>query len=143
MQLQSPAFKNGGMIPEKYTLKGKNVNPPFTISDIPAGTKCLVLIGEDPDNEKGLKVGWLVYDVPVADVVPENFHQGVPGTNSYQEQCYRGPCHTSGVHRYYFKCYALSKLLQLPEGADKEQVIKRMEDRLLASTEIMGRWQAC
>ncbi len=74
MKLWSPGFEDGKRIPEKYAL-GKhdpkshsgftdNLNPPLAWSDLPAGTKSLVLICHDSDvpsdpedvNQEGLTV---------------------------------------------------------------------------------------
>jgi len=49
MQLSSPAFKSGGRIPTIYTCEGKNINPPFSIINVPKNTKSLTLIMDDPD----------------------------------------------------------------------------------------------
>ena len=37
----SPVFKNGELMPKKYSQYGENVNPPLDISGIPAQTKTL------------------------------------------------------------------------------------------------------
>jgi phosphatidylethanolamine-binding protein (PEBP) family uncharacterized protein len=47
MQLTSPVFVNGGIIPEAYAFSGKNRNPPLVISVIPAQTASLVIIMHD------------------------------------------------------------------------------------------------
>src|SRR6516164_6082250 len=49
MTLNSPAFKQNGHIPSKYTCEGDNVSPPLGWEDVPNGTKSLVLIIDDPD----------------------------------------------------------------------------------------------
>ncbi len=43
-----------------------------------------------------------------------------------------------GVHRYYFKLYALDKTLGLPPKAPKAQVLKAMEGHVLGQAELMG-----
>ena len=49
MTLTSPAFEQGGQIPSKYTCEGDDVSPPLAWDGVPAGTKSLVLIIDDPD----------------------------------------------------------------------------------------------
>lgn len=47
--LSSPAFQNGGAIPRRYTCDGDDISPPLAWAGIPAGTKSLALIVDDPD----------------------------------------------------------------------------------------------
>jgi len=49
LRLTSTAFRQGGDIPQKYTCGGDNVSPPFAWSDVPEGTRSLLLICDDPD----------------------------------------------------------------------------------------------
>ena len=46
--LKSPAFADGGTIPEKYAEKNI-VSPPLSWEDVPAGTKSFALAVTDPD----------------------------------------------------------------------------------------------
>jgi phosphatidylethanolamine-binding protein (PEBP) family uncharacterized protein len=57
----SPAFQAGGTIPEKFTCKGENQNPPLQFGGIPKEAKSLVLIVDDPDAPGGLFTHWLVW----------------------------------------------------------------------------------
>ncbi|KKR16830.1 MAG: PEBP family protein [Candidatus Daviesbacteria bacterium GW2011_GWA2_39_33] len=50
MKIQSPAFAPEKEIPQKYTCEGENISPPLEFSGVPANTKSLVLIVEDPEN---------------------------------------------------------------------------------------------
>jgi phosphatidylethanolamine-binding protein (PEBP) family uncharacterized protein len=49
MTLTSPAFKQGDPIPSRYTCEGDDVSPPLAWDGVPADTKSLVLIIDDPD----------------------------------------------------------------------------------------------
>ena len=49
MELKSPLFKHGEIIPEYYTCLGPNISPPLQIEDIPLNAKSLVLVFEDVD----------------------------------------------------------------------------------------------
>ena len=44
MKLQSTAFKDGEIIPGRYTCDGADVSPPLSWNALPTGTKSLVLI---------------------------------------------------------------------------------------------------
>src|ERR1700722_310061 len=63
LTITSPAFAPGAMIPDKYTCKGANINPPIHIDGIPAGTKSMALIINDPDAPlKGGFDHWVMWN---------------------------------------------------------------------------------
>ena len=51
---------------------------------------------------------------------------------------YSGPCPPGGVHRYFFKLYALDKMLDLEPGASKEDLLIGMEGHIVDRVEIIG-----
>src|SRR5471032_1906828 len=74
--VDSPALKMVQTMPRDYTPDGRNVSPPLTWSNVPAVTKELAVICEDPDagNPPPL-VHWVIYRIPAtAKGVPE----GIP-----------------------------------------------------------------
>lgn len=141
LQLTSPAFKNDGTIPSDYTCDGKNISPPLTWKDIPQGTKSFVLIVDDPDAPHKTWTHWIVYNITAETTairegaVPQESLQGI---NDFGQAAYGGPCPPQGVHRYFFKLYAIDKNLQLPQGANKVQIEKEIEGHVLAVAELMG-----
>jgi len=62
------------------------------------------------------------------------------GVNSWGKVGYGGPCPPSGVHRYFFKVYALDVVLDLPAGVTKQKVLKSMEKHIIAQGELMGKY---
>jgi phosphatidylethanolamine-binding protein (PEBP) family uncharacterized protein len=73
MKLQSTAFKDGEMIPGKYSCDRANVSPPLSWNALQTGTKSLVLICDDPDAPGGTWVHWVYYDIPPETTgLPEN-----------------------------------------------------------------------
>lgn len=141
LTITSEAFTGGGPIPPKYTCEGENINPPLDIGTIPDETKCLALIMEDPDAPRGVFTHWVMWNIPVTSHIEENSAPGIQGNNSYDKRQYNGPCPPSGTHRYYFKIYALSEQLTLPEEATKEDLITAMKDYVLSTSELMGRYE--
>ena len=78
MTLNSPAFKQNGHIPSKYTCEGADVSPPLAWEGVPDGAKSLVLVIDDPDAPdpkapKMVWVHWVVYNIPPdTRSLPEN-----------------------------------------------------------------------
>src|SRR5438132_10166323 len=94
MKISSPAFQDGGTIPEKFSKNGQNVNPELRIEGAPAQAKSLALIVDDPDAPVGLFTHWLVWNIdPKTTEIGENsVPQGaVQGTNDFPGQRYAGP----------------------------------------------------
>ena len=143
MKIESSAFKNGELIPSRYTCDADNVSPPLLISDVPAGSKSLALIMDDPDAPGGTWVHWTVWNIDtetseIAEAsLPEN---AIEGTTSFGVPGYGGPCPPSGIHRYFFKLYALDTLLQLPPETTIDGLEKVMNGHTIAEASYMGRY---
>jgi Raf kinase inhibitor-like YbhB/YbcL family protein len=142
MQITSTAFEEGATIPVKYTCDGEDVSPPLMLSGVPEGTHSLALISDDPDAPGGTWVHWVLFNLPTdTDSLPEGVQGiGTDGNNSWRRQGYGGPCPPSGIHRYFFKLYALDSTLDLEEGASKDDVEQAMQDHILAQTQLMGKY---
>jgi phosphatidylethanolamine-binding protein (PEBP) family uncharacterized protein len=48
--LTSPAFKDGGPIPARFTCAGADMSPPLAWGSPPEATRSFVLIVDDPDE---------------------------------------------------------------------------------------------
>lgn len=107
-KVTSSAFKEGEQIPEKYSNSGKNVNPDLMIENIPANTKSLAIMFDDPDSPNEAFVHWLVKNIkPDTTKVAENSVPGEALKNSFGVKEYGGPAPPEGTHRYVFHVYAL------------------------------------
>jgi len=149
MELISSAFSEGAMIAGKYTCDGADVSPPLNWRALPAGTKSLALICDDPDAPVGTWVHWVYYDIPAGtEGLPEKVSAnerpvqgGTQGKNDFRKIGYGGPCPPGGTHRYYFKLYALDTTLNLSPGATKKQVLKAMETHIIDQAQLMGKYR--
>lgn len=149
IRVSSPAFQDGGPIPQKYACDGDNISPPLSWQAVPEGTKSLALIVDDPDAPGGNFVHWVVYDLPAdLDGLPEDLPRdkafpvgGEQGINSTDEIGYMGPCPPSGTHRYFFKLYALDERTNLPAGETKARLLDAMEGHTLGQGQLMGRYK--
>ncbi|MDP3975168.1 MAG: YbhB/YbcL family Raf kinase inhibitor-like protein [Candidatus Jorgensenbacteria bacterium] len=144
--LKSTAFKDGGMIPKKFTCDGDDVSPFLEIKNAPEGTISFALIVDDPDATKGIPFDhWLLWNVPgntqyiSEDNIP---HGAVQGMTSFERTKWGGPCPPSGSapHRYVFTLYALSVILPLSAGGTKEELLKLMEGHVLGKAVLIGRY---
>ena len=140
LTLSSPAFMEGQHIPEKYTCDGENISPQLEFGNLPAGTQSLALIVDDPDAPNGTWTHWLIWNMQPLHTLMENEAPGTQGKNDFGNNNYGGPCPPNGTHRYYFRLYALSQKLNLPEGASKEELLKAIEPVKLAKAELMGKY---
>jgi Raf kinase inhibitor-like YbhB/YbcL family protein len=146
VKVTSTAFKEGEMIPKKYTCDDRDVSPQLAWTAVPSGAKSIALICDDPDAPVGTWVHWVVYNVPAATkdlaegvrALPAGARQGI---NDFHKQNYGGPCPPGGTHRYFFKVYALDAVLDLKEGATKGELLKSMEGHILDQGQLMGRYK--
>ncbi len=148
MKLTSSAFQHEGSIPRQYTCDGQNINPPLTISNVPTGTKSLVIIMDDPDVPKHLRADgmwdhWIVFNIPpnTTQIIEGQEPHGIHGLGTGNTQEYYGPCPPDREHRYFFKLYALDTMLNLPAKSTKTQVENAMQHHILEKTELMGLYE--
>ncbi len=148
MKLTSKAFDHNGIIPPQFTCDGEDISPPLIWSEAPADTKSLALICDDPDAPGKNWVHWVVYNLPpstcyLGEAVPEGRNipdGGLQGINDFRKLSYGGPCPPGGTHRYFFKIYALDKMLDLEPGATKAELEVAMKGHIIAQQELMGRY---
>ena len=141
MKISSTDFEEGGFIPKRFTCQGSDVNPLLFIEGLPEGTQSLAIIVDDPDAPLGTWIHWVMYDIPPTTRIEENTAPGKQGTNDFGNNKYGGPCPPMGTHRYFFKVYALDKMLGIPEGKSKQDLQWSMQGHILANAELMGKYK--
>jgi len=143
VKITSSAFQEGGTIPERFSKNGQNTSPDLRIEGAPAEAKSLALIVDDPDAPVGLFTHWLVWNI---DPKTTDFAEGsapsgaMQGKNDFGESGYGGPQPPSGTHRYYFKIFALDRMLDLKPGAKRKEVDAAMKGHVIAQGQLMGRY---
>lgn len=144
VQLTSPAFETGGSIPQKYGRDAQNINPPLSITNVPAEAEALTLIMDDPDavDPAGeVWLHWLVWNIPPAKTeIPAGWKPktAVEGTNDFGTRGYGGPDPSNQQHTYRFKLYTLRTTLDLANSASKHEVGTAMQDNRLSQTQLQG-----
>jgi Raf kinase inhibitor-like YbhB/YbcL family protein len=153
LQITSPAFDAMGEIPERYTCEGRDVSPPLSWKEVPAGTRSLALIVDDPDAPdprapRRIWVHWVVFNLAAAsEGLPEAASpDGLPataveGTNDWGRTGYGGPCPPVGRHRYFHKLYALDTVLEGLSAPTKPELLQAMRGHVLAEAELIGTYQ--
>lgn len=150
LTLTSTAFSEAGNIPAKYTCSGEDVSPPLSWQGVPAQTKSLVLIVDDPDAPdpqapKMTWVHWVLYNIPTnssgleeaasVKALPAGTCQG---SNDWHKRQYGGPCPPIGRHRYVHKLFALDTVLPEMKNADKASVEAAMRGHIIESAQLIG-----
>ena len=143
IELTSSAIRAGKTIPAKYTCEGRETSPPLAWADVPAGTRSLALLMEDPDAPGGTFVHWTVYEIAPtvrrfdAGKVPSGSEQG---ENSFGDDRYGGPCPPEGdeAHHYEFNLYALRADPKLAPGAKPDEVRAAIKKQAIARGQLIG-----
>ena len=148
--LSSPAFEHGEAIPRRSTCDGDDISPGLEWSGDPEGTRSLALIVEDPDAPdpaapKRIWVHWVLYNIPT-DVTELGEGVGgndlpagtLEGRNDWKKTGYGGPCPPVGQHRYFFKLFALDRVLPDLGRPSKAALQKAMQGHVLAEAELVG-----
>lgn len=150
LDFSSPVFAYNQPIPAKYSCDGQNISPTFSWTGIPADTRSLALIADDPDAPLGTFTHWVVYNLPASQ---SSLNEGIPagilstggyqGFNSARQNAYMGPCPPAGRnHHYFFRLYALDLEPTLPEGLTADKLSNLIAGHVLASGEWMGTYQS-
>ena len=151
MELRSSGFRNGTIIPRRFTCDGEDMSPPLQWANAPAGARSFVLLCDDPDAPAGVWHHWAAYDIPADQTelaedaarhpVGNGFAQAI---NDFRKAGYGGPCppHQHGIHHYHFRLLALS-VDRLPVGAKAScrEVEREARKHVIAEATIIGLYQ--
>ena len=146
--MQSTAFEDGGIVPQKYAGRG-GVQPGFTFSNAPEGTVSYAIIFHDIDvslqGSTNDVLHWICWNIPAsAKGIPEGkLPEGsVTGKNIAGQNAYFGPGAPPGprYHHYVFELYALSANLDLPNTAGRPELLKAIEGKIVAKAAYVGRF---
>lgn len=146
LSLTSPAFDDGGPIPDEYGYTERDVNPPLDIAGVPTDAESVALIVDDPDAvEPAGKIWdhWVVWNIdPEREQIPEAWDLGdetaTEGQNDYGEPGYGGPNPPDGQHTYRFELLALESTLDLPGNADADTLRSAAEGAILETATLTG-----
>ncbi len=151
MQLKSPAFPDGGRIPQIYTMPGaggQNRSLPLIWSGAPSGTRSFALSMVDPHPVARNWVHWLVINLPpeIAALPEGASGRAMPAGavelhNSWGRPGYGGPQPPPGTgdHPYVITLYALSvPALDLKPAATLAEFERALAGKVLGQARITG-----
>jgi len=141
MAITSPAFADGGMIPQKYTCNGASVTPPLDFANVPQTAHSVALEVTDPDAPNGTFTHWLVWNIPtnVTQFKEDNVPAGViQGLNGFGTSKWGSPCPPSGVHHYVFDLYALDNTLVLTASQGRDDFENAIKGHVVAQAKLVG-----
>src|SRR5579863_7370784 len=157
LTLMSSAFKDGDVIPDKYTQAAgpAAVSPKLEWTNVPGGTVTFALIMHDPDAALQKKTDdvlhWMAFNIPgTARELPE----GVPAGSAtlpdgtVQAKNLRGAVGFMGpgappagpYHHYTFELFALDTKLDLGADATRADVLNAMQGHILGKGVLVGRF---
>lgn len=146
LAVSSPALRDGGSYPLRYTCSGANVSPPIVWSGVPARARAIGVALTDPDAPGGEFTHWVIYNLPpTLKSLPEGVASrdkppcgGLQLRNDFGNVGYGGPCPPPGPpHRYVLRVYAVDRML--PPG-DSLAVIAALRGHALAVGSLTGRF---
>ena len=152
LNVMSSSFSANGMLHERFTEYADGVSPALAWKAV-ADAKSYAVIMEDPDAKPVTPfVHWVMWNIPADTTsIPEGVQEqarlsdpdGVlQGRTTRGAPGYYGPKPPVGeaAHRYHFQVYALDTMLDVPFGADRDQVLQAMQGHVLAKGEIVGKY---
>ena len=155
LRISSPAFGDGGTIPDRYTQDGEALFPPLEWEGLPQGTQSLALIVEDADAPfprplvhavlhsvpatlSGIQEGGL--GMKQVRASPLGFQVG---RNSMARSGWMAPSPVPGhgPHRYAFQLFAVDTIPSFSSPPGRGQLLRALKGNLLAATRVIGVYQ--
>jgi Raf kinase inhibitor-like YbhB/YbcL family protein len=149
----SPTLVANQTMPRDYTPDGRNVSPPLTWSNLPAATKQIAVVCEDPDaGNPPPFVHWVIYNIPAtakglpegipidpAASMPAEIAGAIQGVSGFRRPIYRGPAPPPGKpHHYHFIVYALDADLPLKPGLTRADLLAAINGHVIGQGEIVS-----
>lgn len=155
LTLTSTSFKDGDIIPDKYSAKeARPASLQLAWTNVPAGTVSYVLIMHDPDTAPMKHsediLHWLAFNIPAG---VHELAEGQPNTPSLPDGTvqgkafgnivgYRGPgAGAAGpYHHYTVELFAIDMKLDLTADATRAEVLKAIDGHVLGKAAVTGRF---
>lgn len=138
--VSSSAFADGAPIPAAYTCQGQGGSPPLSWDHLPASTRAVALVVDDPDAPHGTYTHWVVVDIAPGD---RDLAAGHTPTGGVELRASGGtgwtaPCPPSGTHHYRFSVYALAAPTGLTATASLDDAMAAIDRETIAWGRLTG-----
>lgn len=154
INLWSNGFEPNSPIPTEFTGLGAELSPSLHWDNLPSGTKSLMITTVDYDgpspNFKIMTIDhWVLFNInPSIDhiekaiTLQELEKEGINlGLNVNGETGYVGPNPPMGMHKYYFRIYALSVPKVDLFNPSRADLMGKVKDNILAYGELIGTYK--
>ena len=140
-----------GKILDKYGKRGTQqkfgmptLSLPIKIENAPKDTKSFAIIFDDPDSVPVCGYiwnHWLVANLQKTELKEDESQTSfdfIQGKNSWNDNCYGGPCPPDKPHNYRIRVFALASLLDLRGDFTLTQLENQMHGQILDTAELFG-----
>jgi Raf kinase inhibitor-like YbhB/YbcL family protein len=155
MALSSPAFADGGTLPDRFTQDGESLFPPLYWDHVPPEAKSLVLLVEDADAPFPRPlVHALLHSIPPGlSGIPEGgvairqLRQSPLGFKAGRNSVARAgwmapsPIPGHGPHRYAFQLLAVDTMPNFASPPGRGALLRALRPNLIAATRLIGVYQ--
>jgi Raf kinase inhibitor-like YbhB/YbcL family protein len=133
-------------LPISVTRDGAGDPPELVWESLPAGTKSIAVVVEDPDAPRPEPfVHWIVYGIPPSAVSLDatTLLAARQGKNSALRRGYAPPSPPPGhgVHHYHFQVIALDFPIAYADDVGKRELLATMLGHVLGWGEIVGTYE--
>lgn len=145
LTVTADAFTANDTIPVQYTCDGAAKKPVLSWSSVPADTKSIAILVDDPDAADGPFTHALVTNIPPGEKTLD-FNAAMPQgsvleRNDTGSDGYLAPCPENGVQHYHFRVYALDapiRRARVTRAVTRDSFLRGIAGHVLAEGEIVG-----
>ncbi len=148
MYIESKAFPDGGIVPQKYSNAGGSTQPDFKIIGAPPATQSFAIILHDIEVALGGPddvLHWVAWNIPgnTTQIEEGKLPEGSVNGKGMRNNSYMGMGAPNGprYHHYVFEFYALSATLDLPPTASRPELLEAMKGKVIAKAAYIGRYR--
>ncbi len=149
LTVTSNAFDSSSGIPVKYTCDGAGEAPTLRWYDVPAGTRSIAILVDDPNAQRRPFTLFLVTNLPptqtsldLGGALPVD---ALAAGNDTGTTGYVAPCPEEGVHHYHFRVYALDARHRAGSAkgyVTRDAFLQGIEGHVLAEGELVAVYAA-